>query len=191
MIEEGASAWDMKEGMLSSQKAKISKNGGRYITIPFRIGSAGAVGESDVFSNVMPNEVYEVAKQLEVPKGGNSQQLTTKDLPAQYQSPAKRAEIKDSAGKTLFNEYVHKSSIYAGMFRSNDAKTGQNTYRSFRRISEELISPEGNKTGSDPDSWIHKGIEQYNLISKALGNFNQDREVETALNREFQKLNLM
>jgi hypothetical protein len=57
----------------------------------------------------------------------------------------------------------------------------KNTYNSFRVVSEK----------SNPDSWIHKGIEQYNLVSKALQNFNQETEVQMAMNREFEKLGLM
>lgn len=191
MIEEGASPWDMKDKMLMSQKAKVSKNGGRYITVPFRIGSPGAIGDSDVFSSIMPAEVYDVAKELVAPAGGDSRQLVTDDLPDKFKSPAKRAEIKDSAGKVLFKEYEHKSSIFTGVYKSNDAVTGQNTYGSFRRISEELIAPNGKHVGSDPDSWINKGIEQYNLVSKALSNFNQETEVQVAMNNEFARLGLM
>lgn len=195
MIEEGAGAFDMKNKMLNSPKSKVSKNGGRYITIPFRIGTPDAVGDSDIFSSTMPQEVYEVAKNehLTIPTVGGTRSggLAVDKLPPQFQSPAKRAEIKDSAGKTLFKEYTHKSSIYAGIIKVNDAVTGQNTYNTFRRISEELRTPEGGQTGSDTDSWIHKGIEQYNLVSKALQNFNQETEVQVALNNEFRKLGLM
>jgi hypothetical protein len=195
MIEEGASAFDMKEGMLRSQKAKVSKNGGRYITIPFRFGTPGAIGDSDVFSTIMPDAIYEVAKEqvADIPNtsGLRSSGLTVKQLPTQYQSPATRKEIKDSQGKILFAAYTHKSSIYEGLMKYQDKATGQNTYGSFRRISEELISADGKHVGSDPDSWINKGIERYNLVQEALNNFDQDTQVTVALNNEFEKLGLM
>lgn len=190
MIEEGMGAWDMKDKMLNSQKAKVSKNGGRYITIPFRIGTPGIVGDSDVFSSVMPADVYEVAKELVAPKGGVSNPLLVGDLPAKYQTPATRPAIKDSAGKVLFKAYQHKTSIYAGITKNNDATTGQNTYNSFRRISEEITSPEGERIGSDPDSWINKGIERHDLVQKALSNFNTDTEVTTALSSQLSQLGL-
>jgi hypothetical protein len=185
MIEEGADAFDMKKKMLASPKAKTNKSGGKYLTVPFRFGTPDAVGESDVFSSIMPDAVYEVVKSEETnisTVGGNrSSGLVVDKLPVQYQKPATRKEIKDSAGKILFNAYTHKGSIYEGITKNQDAATGQNTYNSFRRVSE----------NSDPDAWIHKGIEQYNLVSKALNNFNQETEVQMAMNNEFQKLGLM
>jgi hypothetical protein len=185
MIEEGATAFDMKKKMLASPKAKTNKSGGKYLTVPFRFGTPDAVGESDVFSNIMPQGVYEVAKaeEVNIPTVGGSKSagLTVDKLPVQYQKPATRKEIRDSEGKLLFKAYTHKGSIYEGVTKNTDAVTGQNTYNSFRRVSE----------NSDPDAWIHKGIEQYNLVSKALSNFNQETEVQVAMNREFQKLNLI
>jgi len=168
MIEEGAAPWDMKGSLLNSQKAKVGKNGGRYITIPFRIATPGAVADSSVFSGVMPKGVYDVVKDeaATIPTNGGSSSggLTVNHLPAQYQTPATRAEIKDSSGKVLFNEYVHKTSIYAGLIKFKDNVTSQNTYGTFRRVSEHLITPEGKSVGSDEDSWINKGIERYNLV---------------------------
>lgn len=185
MIEEGAAPFDMKKAMLKSPKAKTNASGGKYITVPFRFGTPDAVGESDVFSNIMPQGVYEVVKEeptvISTVGGSRSAGLTVDKLPVQFQKPATRKEIKDSEGKILFNAYTHKGSIYEGMTKNTDAVTGQNTYNSFRRVSE----------NSDPDAWIHKGIEQYNLVSKALQNFDQETEVQIAMNNEFSKLGLM
>jgi hypothetical protein len=179
MIEEGAAAFDMKKKMLASSKAKTNASGGKYITVPFRFGTPDAIGDSDVFSSIMPDAVYEVAKDQDtnIPTVGGSRSsgLTVDKLPVQYQKPNTRKEIKDSEGKVLFKAYTHKGSIYEGITKNQDAVTGQNTYNSFRRVSE----------NSDPDSWIHKGIEQYNLVSKALQNFNQETEVQMAMNRNF------
>ena len=59
MIEQGASAFDMKVGFLASSKAKQKKDGtGMYLTIPFRHATPLAIGESPIFSEVLPNEVY-------------------------------------------------------------------------------------------------------------------------------------
>lgn len=192
MIEEGASAFDMKTKMLASPKAKTGADGRKFITIPFRYGSPDIVGDSDVFSINLPSEVYEVVKGKEtnIPTvgGKRSEGLTVKELPVQFQSPSKRAEIKDSEGKVLFKEYTHRTPLFAGVTKNTDSVTGQNTYSGFRRVAETDID---SGKGSDPDAWIHKGIEQYNLVSKALSNFNQETEVQVALNREFEKLNLM
>jgi len=188
MIEEGAAPWDMKEALLSGPKAKVGKSGGRYVTVPFRIATPGAVADSDVFSGEpMPKGVYDVVKDsvADIPvsgRGNRSEGLFTHQLPAQYQTPAKRAEITQVP--YLFKEYEHKSSIYAGLMKFQDATTGQNTYGTFRRVSESLISPTGKKVGSDPDSWINKGIQQHHLIQQALNEFDTDNEVSTALSNQ-------
>lgn len=66
-IEQGIQPFDMKDGFSKSDKRKPAyrKDGktGWYITIPFRHGTPGIVAESGIFSTVMPNSVYKVAKQ--------------------------------------------------------------------------------------------------------------------------------
>ena len=61
-IETGATAFDMKVGMLKSSKVKMGKNG-PYLTIPFRFGTSSAIGESSAFAGVMPPEIERAAKQ--------------------------------------------------------------------------------------------------------------------------------
>lgn len=184
MIEQGASAFDQKESMLRSSKVKIGNRGGKYITIPFRFSTPDAVADSDVFSSKLPEEVYEVLKNKETNiatgSGTRSEGLKTKELPVQFQSPKVRAEIKDSAGKKLFDAYTHKTSIYTGAIKTKDGVTGQNSYNSFRRISE----------NSDKNAWIHPGIEKHNLVGKALTNFNQERELSVLLSNALSQLGL-
>lgn len=184
MIEEGATAFDMKADMLKSSKVKIGKGGGKYITIPFRIGTPDSIGDSDVFSSKMPQEIYDVVKNkdtnIATGSGSRSAGLMVKELPVQFQSPKVRAEIKDSEGKKLFDAYTHKSPIFQGLIKTNDGVTGQNTYNSFRRISEV----------SDKNAWIHPGIERYNLVGKALAGFDEVRELEVHLSNHLSKLGL-
>lgn len=183
MIEEGASAFDMKEKMLSSPKAKISAKGGRYITIPFRWGTPGALGESSAFSGIMPSQVYSVAKKMtqDIPMSGGGMRsggLDASLLPTPFSQPQTRGNLKDSSGKILFHAYEHKTSLYQGMVKSQDSATGQNRYFSFRRVS----------SNSDPDAFIHPGIEQHGLVNKALAQFDQTTELERALDIEWDKL---
>jgi hypothetical protein len=184
MIEEGASPFDMKSSMLNSPKAKMGKNG-KYITIPFRVGTPDAIADSDVFSGKMPQEIYDIVRvqptNIPVNGGTRSQGLTFNQLPTKYQGKNTRPAITDSAGKVLFKAYEHKNPINQGVFKKTDGVTGQNTYHNMRRISE----------NSDPDSWIHKGIEQYNLVSKAMNNFNQETEVQVSLNNELKRLGFL
>lgn len=186
MLEEGASAFDMKEGFLASPKVKIGKNGKRYLTIPFRMATPGAVAEAGIFAAVMPTDIYKVVKKktptIEVSGGGKrSTGLTLKEIPEQFQAKKSRPSIADNKGNELFKAYEHKNSIYQGLAKHQDAATGQNTYRSFRRVSE----------ASDDDAWIHPGIERYSLIQKALGNFNVAQEMTLLMDRELERLGLL
>jgi hypothetical protein len=179
MLEEGASSFDIKDGLLGSPKVKIGRNGGRYITVPMRWGTPDAVGESDVFTGILPQVVYEAvqAKPATIPVSGGgmrSSGLSAGEIPSPFSAVGSRAPIADSAGKILFEEYKHKTSVYQGVSKKTDPSTGQNTYNSFRRVSDK----------SDSNAFIHPGIEQYNLIQRALENFDQVQAVSLALDQE-------
>lgn len=183
MLEEGASAFDMKQSMLSGRKVKIGKNGGRYVTVPFRWGTPNTVADADVFSGTLPQSVYNAVRAMpqNIPVSGGGMRtagLNVSQLAPSMQRVGMRKDIKDSAGKVLFKQYEHKTSLFQGVVGQKDSATGQNRYFSFRRISEK----------SDPDAFIHPGIEQYNLIQKALGDFDQNKALSNALDQEWAKL---
>lgn len=184
MIEQGAGPFDMKQGFFASSKVITAKNGNRYLTIPFRWGTPNIVGDSDVFSNIMPQEVYQAVRSMPqnitmIGGGIRTQGLNPSTLSPTLQNRQTRPQITDSQGKVMFNAYQHKTSIYAGIVRKQDSITGQNTYHSFRRVS----------TGStDKNAFIHKGIQQYNFVQKALQQFDQVQEVSRALDIEWKKL---
>lgn len=181
MIEEGQSAFDMKVYFLRSSKVKVSKSGKRYLTIPFRFSTSGAVGESEVFSGKMPSEVYDIVRKKEVGVNGKSQGITKNELsnlPSKFQVVSKRQEVKDSEGKMLFKEYEHKSSIYQGIQKQVDKVTGQSSYHSFRRVSEL----------SDEDSFIHTGIQARHFMQRAKENMNIPEEVGVQIDNELAKL---
>jgi hypothetical protein len=152
-IEQGLEGFDEKMGFKSSSKAHQTKNGGWYLTIPFRHASAGAIGESEVFSGVMPKPVYKEAKKLDL-----GETLDLKKLPNEFQIPSIRPQVITKS-KT-FEAYQHKSSIYAGMIRKQDV-SGRGTYTTFRRVSE----------NSDANSWVNSGIEARNFAEKAYEKF--------------------
>lgn len=60
VLERGAPAIDMKKILNSSLKVRISKKGKRYLIIPFRHGTPGAVG----FTSVMTQEIVDIWKGL-------------------------------------------------------------------------------------------------------------------------------
>ena len=181
MIEEGISAFDLKPYFLKSAKVKVSKSGKRYLTIPFRFSTPGSLGESEVFSGKMPDEVYDIVRKKEVGVNGKSQGITKDELsqlPSKFQVIQTRKEVQDSQGKTLFKEYEHKSSIFQGIQKQTDKVTGQSSYHSFRRVSEL----------SDEDSFIHTGIQARHLMQKAKQTMNIPDEVSIQIDNELAKL---
>lgn len=186
MLEEGSGPFDMKPYFLGSPKAKIGKNGGRYLTIPFRWGTPGIVGEADVFSGIMPKPVYDAVKSkpttIPVSGGGTrSAGISLKEIPQQFQIKQARPAIIDQAGNTAWAAYQHKSPTFQDISKYNDPSTGQNTYRSFRRVSDK----------SDPDAFINPGIKAYNLMQKALGAFDVGTELGNQLDNELGKLGFL
>ena len=178
MIEQGASAFDMKEGFKKSPYAKqiipvynkkngqVVKAGGWYLTIPFRHGTPGIVGQAG-FANEMPQEVYDIMR-----RRASYSPLTKSEIPAPYNVPRSRAAIEATKNNPYYPEYKHKSSIYEGLqkFTGQYAKTTQNTYGTFRRAS----------SNSDPNSWIHKGIKAYKLADEAV----EKTDVQTIVENE-------
>lgn len=58
-LEHGYEAFDMKKALQTSLKVRITKNGKRYLVIPFEHGTPGSKSK-----RAMPKEVYEQAKKL-------------------------------------------------------------------------------------------------------------------------------
>jgi hypothetical protein len=178
MIEDGVSAFDLKKGFMKSKNIKFNKNGGWYLTIPFRFGTPGITGESAVFSSIMPEEIYNIIRGKEGTMtkfgGGKSpaSPLGLKEIPSPYNELGRRAAATGEMGNK-WAEYVHKTSIYAGMVKDTSAyeKTKQNSYNSFRRAGE----------NSDPNSWIHTGIKAYNLADAAIQATNVRVVVDNAV----------
>lgn len=173
MIEEGASAFDMKDGFSKSSKKKLKANGGWYLTIPFRFATPGAVAESSVFSSKMPKDIYEIVKEkepkIEVPGGGmRTKGLTMGEIPDEFKMPNTNFD-PDIPGSKAFK------SIYEGITKIQDPKTNQSMYMNFRRVSDRSMI----------ESWMHPGLGEYNLAGKALSQFEQELpyELNAAVNK--------
>ena len=176
MVEQGASAFDIKEGFRKSPKVRytipvygkkgnILRSGGDwYLTIPFRIGVPGTLGQAG-FTGQMPQEVYDIMR-----KRGNRIALRADEIPAPYNIPQSRAAIQATPQNPYYAQYTHKSSIYEGLTKrtAQYGKTAQNTYGTFRRAG----------ANSDPLSWIHKGISAYRLADEAVKITDVDTIVE-------------
>lgn len=152
MIEEGTQPFDEKLGFAKSTKVKLKKDGGWYLTIPFRHGTPTAVASSGIFSSIMSKEVYNIAKN----NGGMS--VKKVQLPIGDQTLGSRKEIKTT--NLVVPEYMHKSAKYEGLVRINIGSGNENRggYFTFRRVSN----------NSNPNSWWNGGIVPHKLMDKAL-----------------------
>lgn len=166
MIESGAETFDIKDGVLNGPNAKTGKDGKKYNTIPFKFGIPTSLAEN-FNGGILPEEVHSILKERNANEPLEKYDL--KNLPAQLKEPQKK-QVRMPESKS-FAEYQHKHSIYEGVSKKKDETTGQNSYVSFRRVSE----------NSDPASFIHPGIEAHNLAEKTLDSFQIDRIVSTAL----------
>jgi len=158
MLEEGASDFDIKEGFKKSSKKKQKKDGGWYLTVPFRHATSEAVAESAIFSSKMPKEIEKLVKTIDRP-------LKLTDLPEGY-----RERRVSRAG------YSHKAAIYEGLHRrdiSSSEKENRGGYFTFRRVSDK----------SESNSWKHPGFEPLNLMEKSLIDTPIDRIVDRSIDQ--------
>lgn len=184
MLESGASPFDMKTGFAKSSKIKRTKNGGWYLTIPFRHGATGSLSSSSFFSSIMPASVHAAAKGLSASRtsvsgkkiGGEG--LKPVNIPSPFSIPKTRAQIVTK--NKVYEAYKHKSSIYEGMKKSSKTyeKATQSTYNTFRRVG----------SGSDPNSWIHKGMSARNFAEKAFRSTDFQTQVDNSIDRFLSKL---
>lgn len=149
-LEMGYSSFDMKTGFLSSPNVKKGKSG-PFLTIPFRFAQSGSVGESSVFSGVLPKPIQGAVKQHQ--KTGSKSGLPLSKIPGKYHIPKSASMRKRIKSISFDKEKVDTTSIYQGVKKSKGG------YVTFRRVS--LNSSEG--------SWIHPGFEPKDLATKALG----------------------
>ncbi len=183
MVEKGISGFDMKKGFSKSSKAKYSskkdKNGNIklswYLTIPFRIGAPGTIGDSSAFSGVLPKSVHETVSAKPSGKG-----LRKSEIPSPFDIPSSRSQFSVPETNVNFPTYKHKSSIYEGVTKKTNTsgKANQNSFVSFRRVSE----------NSSPNSWIHSGIKAHNLLSNAISNTSVDLVTENSVDRTLKQL---
>lgn len=190
MVEQGCSAFDMKEGfeksnkrvvkLLVDKKGKVirdkdgkTSSGGWYLTIPFRAKSSDEViGDSEIFSGTLPDELHEILKNKS--KQGDNSGLKLFEMPEKFKILSSRPEIKLES--KVFEEYIHKSPLHEGTIKSPMEYHSQ--YTSFRRVSDL----------SDPNAFIHPGITANNLAEKALNNLNIEVIVDKAIDNFLQTI---
>ena len=155
-VEQGLEPFDMKPGFKQSDKKKYKKDGGWFVTVPFRFATPDALGESTIFANVMPGKVYEVAKTV---LKNRKASLSVTQLPEEFRLKGTRAEVINKTTGQVFSQYQHKESIYEGMKNTGGERHSQ--YMTFRRVSDL----------SDPMAWIHPGLKPANLLERTFSSF--------------------
>lgn len=165
MVEHGADSFDMRDTLLSSPKAKTSKEGYRYLVVPFRhmgptatgrnapaLGSAyrgGPVGNLIAFG--LGRAVAAAAKRLAP---------TTSDATGATKWGGRLSE--DEGGPQLRGRHV--TGIYSGMVRHGKtyAKGSGSFGSTFRVISN---NPASLREDGGGYNWHHPGLRARNLIS--------------------------
>jgi hypothetical protein len=171
MIELGTSAFDMKEGFGKSQKIKIKKGGGWYLTIPFRFATAGALGENQIFSGKLPKKIDKLVKNL-----APEQSLKIKDIPKEFQTLKTREKLLTPNKE--FETYTHRTSIYEGIQKTKLPGSNRHTqYINFRRVSDK----------SDANSWIHPGFIAKNFKDKAIKSMDLFKEIDELVEEFLEK----
>ncbi len=170
VVENGSAPYDMKRMLYTSPKARMSKDGKRYMIIPFRHGTPGTKSMA-----AMPKSIYKQAKSLAVSRRTSARQITNpvtgKKVTRNTYNWGGRLRQSDveAAGAAKVNMQPHyKSSIYAGMVKmAND--TGGSQYMTFRVMHQ------------DSTGWQHPGTAAKKLAE------NTANEMESEVQAEIEK----
>lgn len=171
-IEEGHGPWNEKPFLLGSLKAKRTKDGKPFLTVPFRHATPQAIAEAGIFSSIMPQDVYQLAKNSPMP-------LKRSQLPESQQIPGVRKEINIPGLKVP--EYIHKAAKYEGLVQveaSSSENENRGQYMTFRRVSDK----------SDPNSWFNGGIIAKRLMDRALEIAQIDRVADMAIDETLERI---
>jgi hypothetical protein len=158
-IEDGQPARDMKAALLSSPRAKIGKDGKKWMTIPFRHGAPGTQGMA-----AMPTNVYALAKQLGFSRrnGVLTGLITGNKYTWNGRLSASAQGQRSHSGSHPGKGYTWKSGQYSGMVKMG--KGGHSQYITFRRVSE----------NSDPKSWQFPGVKPKPIREAVIENTKED-----------------
>ncbi len=156
-LEEGYDAFDIKHAMLSSDNVKTSKDGSRYIDVPFRHGAS----EKSTRLQGMPSDVKRlVDNAMSRERRGakrEGREVSQKSRVIGTLKP-KTPHWKDlKYGESTAPHVVeHKTSLYSGMMRTGSR--GQTQYKTIRCISDK----------SGPESWMHPGFPGVHGIPRVM-----------------------
>jgi len=172
-VESGWGAFDMKPGLLNGSKSKSTKDGGRYVTVPFRHSPSSKEPTS--------------GKMLGVPKirtkGGlipNPNRISDTALKQHLQKIVKQYKlnsiIKDASGNPMtgkvasikggnLHSYLQALTKYQALGASG--KVSHSIFMTFRRLSTKSAA-------RNPEGWVNPGYKGVHLFQNAE-NFINDK----------------
>lgn len=159
-LEDGYQRFDMKPGILKGPKAKVSKKGVRYNTIPFKQASPGAA------TNLREQLMGEQMKQAL--KSGISRLTRQKTDLNKIQKGADGKPLRGNVGKISKNPIIHPHLQGLTRYQKQYGGATQAQSMTFRTVTSK----------SDPASWWHPGYDGVHAF----------REMEKYVNDEFNRL---
>ena len=168
-IEHGMAAFDMKgvrPGWLGGSKAKVSKDGKRYVVIPFR-HSTSSQGRFSYTGKAKVDQLDRHLKKVVRDYGLN--RMVRAAGGNVVAGPVRRAPAHSSIHPYLRN-LTRVQKPVAGRTSSGKGR-GQSMLMTWRVMSE----------NSAPSSWIHPGIEAKNLLDEVKRFV--DRQMENSVNK--------
>ena len=176
-LEDGYDAYDIKAAMLASDGVKTSKDGGRYVDVPFRHSTKKNAGRMQG----MPSDIKRLVKNS---MARERRAAKKEDRPVASRSrvtgnlPAKRPHWKDHKyGESKAAVMVqHKTGKQSDMIRERFNRT--TTYTTIRRISE----------NSDENSWMHPGFQGVKAVPRVMDSL--ERTAVQVITMELGKIGL-
>lgn len=166
-LEDGIQAFDMKKMLQTSAKVKTSKDGKRYMSIPFEHSRESLIKagiDPEEFGNLAGSERtarLNVSEPNAYRWGERLQDMGNLGKRRKYfiANPSLRALAAGRKwGSRGLVSYEWKSSPFENVYRFKDTQGKTSGYVSFRTISE----------NSDENAWIHPGIRAMHIAEKAV-----------------------
>lgn len=176
VIESGARAFDMKQALRTSSKVRLTKDGKRYLIIPFRHGAPGAVG----FRSTMPDHVHELARALSASRVKFASQVPNAlgIMDVKTRQPVLVTRRSYSWGDRLPEGLVskrrlhHKTDPFAGMVRFDAPQGRHSQFLTFRMMHEDS---RGWIRAAQPGYWPARTVAQ-EMRGRAEGVFRDAME---------------
>ncbi len=177
-LEEGVQPFDLKKMLSTSAKVKVGKDGKRYIHIPFE-HSTSELKEAGVYEGARGLRESRITTIIRNTARGDQRSYDWGGRLKGMGDLGRRSKVfpvtgdlaRSGAGKpgsqTLYPRggeptgsvrYTWKTSPFENIVRFKAGPGSGSRYSSFRTISE----------NSDPQAWIHPGIQASHIAEKAI-----------------------